>query len=355
MKKQDLEALLVFSDSWRPGNAQYITDYRAFNNTIFDFPRYVPCVLVSLMTEGEPVLFASRQTLLEAKEKSWVQDVRQFADLETYLTQLKGHVKSRKIGIEGREIMPAIMYESLAKWLSDFALVPVNTITTLRVTKSKKELEYMQKAAEIVEDGMRAAIETMKEGAQEKEIARAAEIEMLSKGAEGSGFDTLVMSGPHSAFTICRPTDRRLEKGDLILIDLSAKYKGYCSDLARGIAFGQVSEEKKKILQVCVAASAKGRQILKPGMTTTDLDEAVGAVFEQAGYGKYRIQGGFHGIGIEFGEPLGRDVLLQPNMTLVVVSAVPVPGVGGARIEDDVVVTEKGMRHLTNFEREIFL
>jgi Xaa-Pro aminopeptidase len=356
MKKYGLDVLIVYSDSWRPGNVRYLSNYRAFNNTIVDFPRYIPSVSVLLPIDDDPILFVSAQTLPDANEKSWLHNIKPWKEFGDELNKLRSDgSRIRKVGIEGASIIPAQIYGHIEKKLHDIELQPTDIIPRLRITKSKMELEYMEKAAKIVDEGMKTAVETIGEGKKEVEIARTAEIAMLSEGAGGFGFDTLVMSGPRSAYTISPPTDRRIESGDMILIDMSARYMGYCSDLSRGIAFGQISKEKREILRVNAEAHAKARSLAGPGIEVGNLNVAIKGVLEEAGFEKYRIQGGFHGIGMEFGEPLPSDTILEKNMTIVIVSAVPVPGIGGTRIEDDLVITEDGARLLTNFEREIYL
>ena len=179
--------------------------------------------------------------------------------------------------------------------------------------------------------------------------------EMMDGGADSVAF-MIVVAGPNGADPHAGPSDRPLQPGDLVTIDCGAVHKGYTADITRTFAIGQVEEQLAEIYEVVRQANAAGRAAVRPGVAAQEIDRAARAVIENAGYGQYFTHRTGHGLGIETHEPPymveGNELRLEPGMVFTVEPGVYVPGLGGVRIEDDMVVTAEGGESLTTFPRE---
>ena len=170
-------------------------------------------------------------------------------------------------------------------------------------------------------------------------------------------FTPIISTGPNSANPHAFPSERKLAQGDLLVIDWGAAYAGYFSDITRTFAIGPVEAEFSRIAAVVEQANAAGRAAARPGATGGDVDRAARAVIEAAGYGRYFTHRTGHGLGMESHEEpymrAGNPMLLKPGMTFTVEPGIYLPGRGGVRIEDDMVITESGAESLTELPRSL--
>lgn len=228
----------------------------------------------------------------------------------------------------------------------------------LRLKKDKEEIENMRKAVTVAQAALEALIPHIKIGMTEKELAAELVVQLLRSGSDpGLPFSPIVSGGSNSANPHASPSERKLQAGDLLVIDFGAAANDYVSDITRTFAVGQVDAEYEKIHKIVQAANAAGRAAGKPGAPCADVDKAARAVIEQAGYGKYFTHRTGHGIGMEAHEhPYMRGdntQLLEPGMTYTVEPGIYLPGRNGVRVEDDVVVTDSGSESLSNLPREM--
>lgn len=259
----------------------------------------------------------------------------------------------RSVGLEGLDIMPFSVYKIVEQSLPDAVLQPSTILREIRRIKSNWEIEMLEKAGEITDQGMLAAIHAMKEGVSEWEIAVEAEKAIRSAGCDLS-FTTMVGVGPNSSHPERRPGDRKIGRGDSVLVDLGAMWQGYAGDLSRGIAFGSIPKDHRDIVSAVVEGSTKAISMVRVGVTVSDIDKASRDVVEQAGYGKYFVHGAVHGTGLETEEePFSLNTVIEANMTFVVMCAVYVPHKMGMRLEDSLVATDTGPKLLTHVDREI--
>jgi Xaa-Pro dipeptidase len=188
------------------------------------------------------------------------------------------------------------------------------------------------------------------------EIAAVWEGAMQAAGSQPS-FTTIVASGPNSANPHHTAGDRRIQRGDLVILDGGARVDGYCSDITRTVAVGELSEEGRTIYELVLQANRAGFAAVRPEASGADIDAAARKVIEDGGYGQYFVHRTGHGLGIEIHEPpylhSAEQEPLPEGSTFTVEPGIYLPGVGGVRIEDNVVLAYSGGECLTSFPREL--
>ena len=231
-------------------------------------------------------------------------------------------------------------------------------LSSLRLRKDTSEVEAMRRAVKIAQEALEATIPLIKIGMTEKELSSELVVQLLRHGSEPElPFAPIISGGPNSANPHASPTERKLQAGDLLVVDWGAAYDGYISDLTRTFAVGEVDEEYRKIHEIVQEANAAGRAAARPGVPCADIDKAARDVIEKSGYGTYFTHRTGHGIGMEgHEEPYIRSdnmQLLEPGMAFTVEPGIYLPDRNGVRIEDNVVITETGADVLSDMPREI--
>ena len=262
----------------------------------------------------------------------------------------------RTVGIE-YTAMRVMELRALEEAAGIHCVDATNTLATLRMHKDNDELAIMREAVRIVETGLRIAIESIRPGMTERQIATIWEEVMRDEGASGPSFATIVASGPNSANPHHTTGDRKIEEGDLVILDGGAVYRGYCSDITRTVGVGMLSEEQRRIYETVQAANQAGFDASRPGTTGQAIDRASRNVIESAGYGQYFVHRTGHGLGMEIHEPPyltgTANTALGVGTVFTVEPGIYIPGVGGVRIEDDVVLTAEGAERLTTLDRNL--
>jgi Xaa-Pro dipeptidase len=231
-------------------------------------------------------------------------------------------------------------------------------LSSLRLKKDQTEIEAMRRAVKIAQDALEAAIPLIKIGMTEKELSSELVVQLLRHGSEPElPFAPIVSGGPNAANPHASPSERKLQAGDLLVVDWGATYDGYISDLTRTFAVGEVDDEYKKIHEIVQQANAAGRAAGKPGVPCASVDSAARDVIEKAGYGLYFTHRTGHGIGMEgHEEPYMRGdnmQLLEAGMAFTVEPGIYLPNRNGVRIEDNVVITETGADVLSDMPRAL--
>ncbi len=230
-------------------------------------------------------------------------------------------------------------------------------LNELRMIKDEDELKKLKKACEIADFAIQAGINELKEGTSELAIVAAIEYELKKKGIHQMSFPTTVLTGPKAAMPHGTPDLTEIRKGEFVLFDLGVVYEGYCSDITRTIAFGDVGKEHSEIYETVKTAQMAAIQTAKPGVTCERLDETARNIIRDAGYGPYFTHRLGHGLGInihEYPSVTGKNPLcLREGMVFTVEPGIYIPGKTGVRIEDVVAVTKDGVEVLTNFPKEL--
>ncbi len=264
----------------------------------------------------------------------------------------------KKIGVETRQLrLLEYQFVKSAAPAADFPDAGA-ALASLRLRKDAAEVESMRRAARIAESALEAVIPLVKVGMTEKELAAELIVQLFKHGSEPElPFAPIVSAGPNSANPHASPSDRKLQRGDLLVVDWGAAFGGYISDLTRTFAVGEVDAECARIHAAVQEANAAGRAAAKPGVPCAEVDKAARVVIEAAGYGKFFTHRTGHGIGMEPHEdPYIRGdnmQILEAGMTFTIEPGIYLPNRNGVRIEDNVVITDSGVDVLSSLPREM--
>ncbi len=261
-----------------------------------------------------------------------------------------------RIGFEADALSFAQYRRLQAAWPAE--LVPLeDPLSPLRIKKSPEEVELIATAARIADQALAEVMPMLRPGTSEREIALALECSMKRLGAEGAAFDVIVASGERGAYPHAEASERRLAEGELVTIDWGATYRGYHSDATRTYALGSPPEPSAQILRAVSDAEAAALDAVRPGIKGSELDALARQVLARYGLEDHFIHALGHGVGLAVHEgprlARGDATLLEPGMVITIEPGVYVPGVGGARVEDLVLVTEEGHRVLTQAPKAI--
>ena len=268
------------------------------------------------------------------------------------------NLDGKRIGVEPRQLrLLEFRHVKAGAPEADFPDA-AEALSALRLCKDPDEVQKMKRAVIVAQDALEATLPFIKIGMTEKGIASELTMQLLKHGSESElPFPPIVSAGPNSANPHASPSDRKIQRGDLLVVDWGATVDGYISDLTRTFAVGEVDDECQKIHKIVQEANAAGRAAGKPGVPCANVDIAARDVIEKAGYGKYFTHRTGHGIGMEgHEEPYMRGDNLQKlevGMAYTVEPGIYLPERNGVRIEDNVVVTKGGVDVLSDMPREI--
>ncbi|SHI32250.1 M24 family metallopeptidase [Desulfofundulus thermosubterraneus] len=256
------------------------------------------------------------------------------------------------------EKMWAGHFLSIMRAFSGFQFVAARDVMSeVRVCKDETELTLLEQAGKLVDRVMGEVLKEMREGVTEKELALFIENTIKALGAEDISFKPIVASGPNGSLPHHITGDRKLQKGDFIVLDFGAVVGGYCSDITRTFCLGKATPEGKEVYRVVQEANELGFQSAREGVPCGDVDRAARSLISRAGYGDYFIHRTGHGIGLDYHEDPylveGNTTPLRQGMVFSVEPGIYLPGKLGVRIEDIVAVTSDGPIRLNNFPREL--
>lgn len=264
-----------------------------------------------------------------------------FEQGSSYLTVVHELLKENgKLAIESSQIL-VNEYLEMAKHGFELVLLD-NELEAARKCKDEKEIALVKKACEITDKIFKEAIDNIRVGMKEYELSALLQYLAISNGASGMAFDTIVASGERGAMPHGRPTEKTFKEHELITIDFGITYQGYQSDMTRTVCIGTPAPEMKKIYEIVKEAQQKGVDFIRAGVTGKEVDAHVRKFIEEQGYGEYFTHGLGHGMGMGEGElPLLNQrsaTVLEEHMIMSCEPGIYVPGLGGVRIEDDVLI-----------------
>lgn len=229
----------------------------------------------------------------------------------------------------------------------------------LRKVKDESELKALRTACQISCDALHDILGDIKPGMTEKELRLKLEFKMFELGAEALAFNTIVASGINGSLPHAIPTDKKLEKGDVVTIDFGAKFGGYCADMTRNISLGEPSPKLREIFNIVLEAQQTAQNALMPGKVCSSFDKIARDIISSYGYGEYFGHGLGHGVGIDVHESPSLNYscneLLKPGHIVTVEPGIYLPGVGGVRIENSCEITADGARSMVTAPLELIV
>lgn len=339
LKERDLDAILITNQY----NRTYITGFTGTSG-------------VAIVSKEKYIFITDfRYTEQAAEQAKNFEIVEHKGAIELEINNQLNMQGIKSLGFEKNDVTFA-SYEKYKEFL-DVNLIPVSDmIEKIRMIKTEAELNIMRKAAKIADDAFVHIQSFIKPGVTEIEVANELEFFMRKEGATSSSFDIIVASGLRSAMPHGVASDKEIQSGELVTMDYGALYQGYCSDITRTVAVGEVSEELKAIYDTVLEAQLRGVNGIKPGITGKEADALTRDYITEQGFGEYFGHSTGHGLGMEVhegpGVSSGTKTALVPGMVVTVEPGIYIPNVGGCRIEDDIVITEKGNERLTHASKE---
>jgi len=270
---------------------------------------------------------------------------------------LFGDGQMKRLGIQAEHMTIAARHK-LAGILGESSLADtVDLVNALRVKKDALEVSLIEKAASIQQEALTAALGQLTLGMTELEFSALLEFEMKSRGAAGAGFTPIIGAGPNSSIMHHTTGSTPIQEG-VLLIDWGATVDGYNADLTRTYGIGEMPAKIREFYAIVLEAQLAAIDAIAPGKVCADIDAVARRIITKAGYGKEFGHGLGHGLGMDVHENpyfnnLQTDVRLEPGMVMTVEPGIYVPGVGGVRIEDDVLITETGCRLLSDYPKDL--
>jgi Xaa-Pro aminopeptidase len=277
--------------------------------------------------------------------------------IEDFIKQLVLENNIKYLGIEEHE-MTFAEYEKYVSKLENVKVVKLNqTVEKIRTIKDESEIELIAKAAEIADKAFEHILEYIKPGIREIDIALELEFFMRKQGATGLSFNTIAASGTRSSLPHGAASEKVIELGDFLTLDYGCVYKGYCSDMTRTLVVGKANDKQKEMYSAVLDAQEAALKAIKPGMNCFDLDKIARDIITERGYGDKFGHGLGHGVGRQVHESprvsFKSNEVLEAGMIITDEPGIYIPGFGGVRIEDLVLVTNDGYKVLSNSPKHL--
>lgn len=281
------------------------------------------------------------------------------SELYNVITRECKRMGSKNIGFE-ENVITVNEYKTIKSALSDYSLKPAGKIIeNLRAVKTQDEIDLISASQQLAQKALLKVLPLIKVGITERELSAEIMFEVIRCGADTLAFNNIVAFGENTARPHHSPSNKKLEKNELILIDMGAKANGYCSDMTRTFCLGEPNNELAVIHNIVLAAQNYALKNIKAGMTGNEADSLAREYMKANGYDKEFGHALGHGVGIDIHEfprlGINSEDILLPNMVVTVEPGIYIEGLGGIRIEDLIVIKEDGIVNLTNFNKNINL
>ena len=317
---------------------------------------------IAVFPGSPPIMVCPALEVGRVSQAGWEHQIIAPSDTDDPWELLRPHLqkfapKAKAIALETDQLA----YDRALALLNIFPGARIGSVqdelNNLRKIKSPQEAEYMRQAAKLADLGIKIGIQSLQESVTEMEVVAEIEYQLKKAGAGKMSFSTIVLFGANSADPHGEPGATKLRPGDFALFDLGVMYKGYCSDITRTFAFKTISPRQREIYAAVLEAQLSTLAICKPGTVIADVDKKAHDTIEAAGFGLFFPHRIGHGLGIDVHEfPSLHSLnqgLLEPGMAFTVEPGVYIPGEGGVRIEDDVLITDSGIEILTQFPKDL--
>ena len=344
LKKEKMDAFVSVTE----GNNRYLC--------CAHIPSFPLVTHVIIPKKGEPLAIASSLEQFRVADECAISNVKIFTphpyikrDGKTGLSILKRELK--KLNAKN------VLFDSKVQGIRGKVK---NLVEKYRMVKSEPELKALREAAELTDRAAKVLEnELIVPGKTERQVALELDTELRSnKKVQAVSFETIIAAGLHAAYSHHDNTNSKLKNGDLVICDFGVYVDGYCSDLTRTFPVGGISKELEKIYNIVYEAQQKAIKSVEPGKPYSNVDTAAREVIKKYGYAKYFVHSLGHGLGLEVHEAVaginvGSKTKMKKGHTFTIEPGIYVPGVGGARIEDDVLITTKGAELLTKYPKKL--
>ncbi len=339
----NVESVLITSDI----NRRYFTGMKSSAGTVLAF-------------RNKAYLLIDFRYIEKARETVKTAEVIETKELYKEISALLRQEGVKNLAIEAMDVTVSRL-NVMKKHLKCVDIIETdvlsNSINKLRMIKDEEEMEYIRKAQEIAESAFDDILGFIKEGVTEREIALELDRLMLEKGAEGISFDTIALAGENTSMPHGVPSDKKVKKGEFVLMDFGAVYNGYHSDMTRTVCVGTPDEEMEKIYNIVLTAQEKAIAAAKAGISGKELDGIARRHICDASYGEYFGHSLGHGVGLEIHEQPNAAPSYEKNLekgtVITIEPGIYIAGKFGVRIEDFVILTENGCINLTKSAKNI--
>ncbi len=318
-------------------------------NNLTYFTGFAGATALLIPEQGENTLYVSGVNFEQAKAETQDISIQLLKRGENIMEKIVREVSTKKFSFD---TMPVENWIALSKKIGEENLQPINNlIRELRSVKDQEEIKLIREACKLATIGMQKAKEIISVGVKEKDAAAEIEYAMRKAGSDGTGFETIVASGATSAYPHGGNLERKICDGDFVIVDLGATYKFYRSDMTRTFIASKATYHQAIIYDAVKIAHDRALEAIKPQVAASEVDWAARSAIEKAGFGEYFVHNLGHGVGLEVHEapilsPESKEILATGNV-VTDEPGIYVPGLGGVRIEDTVLVTKSGPEILT--------
>lgn len=340
--EQGLDGLFIMS----PYNRRYVSGFTGTSGAV-------------LVTSEEAVFMTDfRYTEQAAKQAAGFTIVQHTKSIFEEAMQKAEALGVQTLGFE-KEYVSYQEFELLQKYFNGTLKPVAGIVENLRLIKTEPEIKILKEACDIADAAFKHILDFLKPGVREIDVSNELEFFMRKCGADSSSFDIIVASGARSALPHGVASEKEIQSGDFVTLDFGAYYKGYASDITRTVAVGEPSEQLKEIYAIVLEAQMAAVDQIKPGMTGAEADAVARDIISSKGYGDAFGHSTGHGLGLEVHESprlsVTSDKPLESGMVVTVEPGIYLPGVGGVRIEDDILLTDSGNERLTHSAKELII
>ncbi len=337
IKKSEFDSILISNSI----NRRYLSGFTGSWGYLF-------------ITESQSRLATDSRYIIQAEKESPEFEIISISSKNPWPISLTEGLQVQEIAFEPEDI--TVENLNFLKEKTSFKWIPTpNMVSNLRSTKDEEEIKLIQKAIDIADSSFNTISENIKPGITEKEIAWELEKHIRNLGAESLSFETIVASGPNSAKPHHSPSNRIIQEKEPIVIDMGAKYLGYCSDLTRTIFLGKADEQYNKVYDTVLIAQLTAIETLQKGMSGEEIDELARSIITNSGFGNNFGHSLGHGVGLEVHEnpgvgPTSKNII-EENMVFTVEPGIYLENWGGVRIEDIVLIKDGETKILSNAKK----
>lgn len=366
IEEEGLDALIVFGDCYRMSNIRWLVNYRTIDGV------YPQPMLLYLVPGRDPVFFVPMSEIPSAHGTSAMKvlggDIREIrADWGPFLLERAAQDKPKKVGICGWTYMDLEFWFPINKAFQGAEIRRSMIIETLKSKKNEAEIASMRRAARVCDAGIEMLMELLRdsEGITELEATSLVYAAMFANGGHAIAYDIMIQSGENTEVLFRRPTERQMRRGELVMMDYGIRVNDYSSDNARTICYGNVSKEAKYLMEACSMGYEDCLQKIKAGMTGIEADAVIKEAFSKYKVDQYLVEvsegrTGAHATGMDPEEDIPEigpkcENVLEEGQTFAYELSLILPGVGGVRTEDQVVVRKNGLEPFHTFNRFLYV